>query len=71
MPLCATPGSNFDAGLTTVSLGRPVLEPVLEQHARYCAALELCGLELTVLEADLRYPDSTFVEDIAVISASS
>ena len=62
------PGSNFDAGLTTVSLGRPVIETVLEQHARYCAALEQCGLTLTVLEADLRYPDSTFVEDTAVIS---
>ena len=63
-----TPGSNFDAGLTTASLGKPVLEKVLEQHARYCAALEECGLELTVLEADLHYPDSTFVEDTAVIS---
>jgi dimethylargininase len=63
-----TPGNNFDAGLTTASLGRPALEKVLEQHARYCAALEKCGLELTVLGADLRYPDSTFVEDTAVIS---
>jgi dimethylargininase len=63
-----SPGSNFDAGLTTASLGRPALEKVLMQHARYCAALEECGLELTVLEADLRYPDSTFVEDTAVIS---
>jgi dimethylargininase len=66
--LVRTPGSNFDAGLTTVSLGRPELEKVLEQHARYCAALEECGLELTVLEADLGYPDSTFVEDTAVIT---
>jgi dimethylargininase len=63
-----TPGSNFDAGLTTASLGRPEFAKVLEQHARYCAALEACGLELTFLEADLRYPDSTFVEDTAVIT---
>jgi dimethylargininase len=63
-----TPGSNFDAGLTTVSLGRPEFARVLEQHARYCSALEECGLELTFLEADLRYPDSTFVEDTAVIT---
>jgi dimethylargininase len=63
-----TPGSNFDAGLTTVSLGRPAFEKVLIQHARYCAALEECGLKLTVLEADLGFPDSTFVEDTAVIS---
>jgi len=33
----------------------------------YCAALDRCGLTLTHLEADERYPDSTFVEDTAVI----
>lgn len=63
-----TPGSNFDAGLTTVSLGRPEFAKVLEQHARYCAALEECGLDLTFLEADMRYPDSTFVEDAAIVT---
>lgn len=62
------PGSNFDAGLTTVDFGRPDLGLVLEQHARYCEALTECGLKLTVLEADLRFPDSTFVEDTAVIT---
>jgi dimethylargininase len=63
------PGSNFDAGLTSVSLGRPDFERVLEQHARYCEALAECGLAVTTLDADLRFPDSTFVEDTAVISA--
>jgi dimethylargininase len=41
---------------------------VLEQHARYCQALAECGLAVTTLEADSRYPDSTFVEDTAVIT---
>jgi dimethylargininase len=63
------PGSNFDAGLTTVDFGRPILELVLQQHRSYCEALEECGLALTVLEADLRFPDSTFVEDAAVLTA--
>src|SRR5258708_17839801 len=63
-----TPGSNFDAGLTTVSSGRPEFAKVLDQHGRYCAALEQCGLELTFLEADLRHPDSTFVEDTAIVT---
>jgi dimethylargininase len=63
------PGSNFDAGLTSVSLGRPDFERVLEQHARYCEALVECGLAVTTLDADLRFPDSTFVEDTAVITA--
>jgi dimethylargininase len=62
------PGSNFDDGLTTVDFGRPDLTLVLEQHQLYCQALIECGLALTVLEADLRFPDSTFVEDTAVLT---
>jgi dimethylargininase len=62
------PGSNFDAGLTTVDFGRPELDLVLAQHQHYCRALEECGLALTTLDADLRFPDSTFVEDTAVLT---
>ncbi len=62
------PGSNFAEGLTTVDLGAPQYERVLEQHSAYCQALRECGLTLTMLEADLRHPDSTFVEDAAVIT---
>jgi dimethylargininase len=63
------PGSNFAEGLTTVDLGRPDHERALSQHAAYCEALEQCGLALTRLPADLRHPDSTFVEDTAVLTA--
>jgi dimethylargininase len=63
------PGSNFDSGLTSVSLGRPQFDRVLEQHQLYCEALIECGLALTTLHADLRFPDSTFVEDTAVLTA--
>jgi dimethylargininase len=62
------PGSNFAEGLTTVDLGAPEYERVLEQHSAYCQALRECGLSLTMLEADLRHPDSTFVEDAAVLT---
>jgi dimethylargininase len=62
------PGSNFDAGLTTVDFGRPVFDLVLQHHQKYCHALEECGLALTALEADLRFPDSTFVEDTAILT---
>jgi dimethylargininase len=34
----------------------------------YCEALEQCGLTLTRLEPDERQPDSTFVEDAAVLT---
>ena len=63
-----TPGSNFDAGLTTAEFGAPLFDLVLEQHRRYCEALVECGLALTTLEADLRFPDSTFVEDTAILT---
>lgn len=62
------PASNFDTGLTTVSLGRPQFERVLQQYDAYCQALLDCGLKLQLLEAEERFPDSTFVEDTAVIT---
>ena len=64
------PGRSYAQGLTTsAALGRPDLERALQQHAAYCEALRECGLELTVLEPDERYPDGTFVEDTAVVAA--
>lgn len=62
------PGSNFDAGLTTADFGRPELGLVLAQHRRYCEALRECSLAVTTLDADLRFPDSTFVEDTAIVT---
>jgi len=62
------PGANFAEGLTTVDLGEPVYAKALEQHLRYCEALRQCGLTLTELEPDSRYPDSTFVEDTAILT---
>ena len=40
----------------------------MKQHEKYCQALRQCGLAVTKLPADLRYPDSTFVEDTAVLT---
>jgi dimethylargininase len=62
------PGSNFAQGLTTAHLGVPVYDQVLHQHAHYCDALRECGLTITTLEADPDHPDSTFVEDTAVLT---
>ena len=63
------PGSTFAEGLTTAGLGKPDLARALEQHAAYAAELGRRGLDVTVLEADDRFPDSTFVEDTAVVTA--
>jgi dimethylargininase len=62
------PAPNFAEGLTTAALGKPDYELALRQHGAYCAALERCGLRLFRLEADPNFPDSTFVEDVAVLT---
>jgi len=65
------PAATFTNGLTTANLGKPEMSSVLHQHTAYCEALKQCGLTLTTLEADDRYPDSTFVEDTAVLTNKS
>jgi dimethylargininase len=63
------PGANFSDGLTTAtSESAPDLSRAQAQHAAYCSALAGCGLDLTVMDADLQYPDGTFVEDTFVIA---
>ncbi len=66
-----TPGENFVNGLTTVDFGKPNLPKVLAQHAAYCDALEQCGLLLARLDVDPDHPDSTFVEDTAVLTGKA
>jgi dimethylargininase len=61
------PGSNFADGLTTVDLGAPDFREALRQHEAYRSALEECGLAVTCLPCDEAHPDSTFVEDTAVL----
>jgi dimethylargininase len=62
------PAGNFAAGISESGLGAPDPERACEQHAAYCRTLEACGLALTVLDADPAFPDSTFVEDTAVVT---
>lgn len=62
------PGDNFKDGLTNVDLGVPDCELARSQHEAYCRALEQQGLTLTRLEVDSKHPDSTFVEDTAVLA---
>ncbi|MCH8178126.1 MAG: N(G),N(G)-dimethylarginine dimethylaminohydrolase [Proteobacteria bacterium] len=62
-----TPAKSMVDGITTAGLGKPDYELALEQHRNYIQALESCGLAVTVLEADERYPDAQFVEDVALL----
>jgi dimethylargininase len=63
------PSTNFSDGLTTVSLGVPDYNRALRQHANYCEALQSCGLTVITLPADEQHPDSTFVEDTAILTS--
>jgi dimethylargininase len=62
------PGKTFGNGITTANLGKPSYSLALEQHTAYIAALEQCGLDVTVLPADERYPDAAFIEDTAILT---
>ncbi len=55
-------------GLTTANLGTPDFELAHNQHEQYIKALETCGLEVTIMEPDNSFPDSTFVEDTAILT---
>jgi len=63
------PGRNFAEGITTSNLGRADFGKALRQHGAYCYALKKCGLEVTVVEADERYPDGCFLEDTAIVTS--
>ena len=52
-----------------IDLGAPDLEAALQQHRAYCEALESCGLKLIELPPDDKHPDSTFVEDTALLTS--
>jgi dimethylargininase len=56
-------------GITSApELGKPNYELAVKQHEEYIRALELTGVEVTILDLDERYPDSCFVEDTAVLT---
>jgi dimethylargininase len=55
-------------GITSASLGKPDHELALIQHTAYVDALQVCGLEVVILEPDSQFPDSTFVEDVALVT---
>ncbi|WP_066255470.1 dimethylarginine dimethylaminohydrolase family protein [Neobacillus drentensis] len=65
-----TPGESYINGLTTSNLGTPTMTKALEQHISYIEALKTCGVEVTILLSNPDFPDSTFVEDTAVLTSN-
>ncbi len=63
------PAATFADGITSSDLGPPDLALALEQHEAYCRALERLGVALVRLAPDPEFPDSTFVEDAAIVTS--
>jgi len=64
-----TPGRSITEGLSnSKTLGLPNYKQAIIQHQSYIDALTQCGLDVHVLEPCEEYPDSTFVEDVALIT---
>ena len=57
------------SGLTAANMGAPDYALACEQHQGYIAALKECGLQVTVLPPLESYPDSCFVEDVALLTS--
>lgn len=63
------PSRSLINGITSApELGKPDYELALKQHDAYIEALKACEVEVTVLQADEKFPDSCFVEDVAVVT---
>ena len=64
------PGHSLVDGITsTPKLGKPNYEIAIKQHDAYIEALKFCGVEVTVLQADERFPDSCFLEKYGMTSS--
>ena len=62
------PSDSYAAGITTAGLGAPDLNLARAQHAAYCRALQRLDVTVLSLPDAAAFPDSTFVEDTAVVT---
>lgn len=64
------PASSMKDGITSSDLGKPYYRKALIQHLEYTETLKQLGLEVKVLPGNDLYPDSTFIEDVALCTSS-
>ena len=62
------PGKSMVDGIGPGNQGPVNYENALRQHDSYIEALKKVGVEVTVLDALEEFPDSSFVEDTAVLT---
>lgn len=64
-----TPSASLIHGITSSkNLGAPNYEKALQQHETYIHALNSCGVSVTILPESEKFPDSCFVEDVALLT---
>lgn len=63
------PSKTISEGLTSADEGKPIYEKALVQHENYVSALTKTGVNVTVLEPEDDFPDSCFVEDVALCTS--
>ncbi len=61
-----TPSPSLKYGLSSSGLDKPDYFTALEQHRRYTETLRQLGLKVKVLPPNDIFPDSTFIEDVAL-----
>jgi dimethylargininase len=68
LALTHLPSPNLESGLRTHVAREPIdLDLALRQHAGYCQTLRVCGVTVRSLAMNRDLPDSTFLEDTAVV----
>lgn len=60
------PATTVIDGITTADEGKPIYGKALAQHEAYVSALTKTGVDVTVLAPQDDFPDSCFVEDVAL-----
>lgn len=64
-----TPCPKVCDGITSApELGKPIYEKALKQHEAYIEALKKTGVDVMVLPPLPDFPDSCFMEDVAVVA---
>jgi len=63
------PAESFLQGISSANLGKADIKLALKQHADYVKALQHAGLQVSLLPPSPAFPDSVFVEDVAVVTS--
>ncbi len=67
--IVCSPCPSVTEGITTSDLGKPIYSKAIVQHNNYVAVLRQLGLRVKILPPKNDFPDSTFIEDVALCTS--